>query len=136
MPGFSFVLATVDGFPVGQTFGWPLQRDTDWWRGLQLDQGQPPIAEFTAEDGTRTFGFSELMVDEAHTGCGIASKLFRTLMAEQPLERATWLVNPANEHAYAIYRHWGARKIGSLQPGWEGAPRFDVLVVDLPLPPE
>ncbi|WP_280496455.1 hypothetical protein [Nocardia asiatica] len=27
-PGFSMVLATIDGEPVGQAFGWPLDSDT------------------------------------------------------------------------------------------------------------
>ncbi|WP_327112774.1 GNAT family N-acetyltransferase [Nocardia sp. NBC_01730] len=129
IPGFSMVLATVDGEPVGQAFGWPLGVDTTWWTGLVLDPGQPQ-EEFTSENGTRTFALSELMVDKKRVGQGIAGVLYRGLLEDRPERRVTWLVNPANENAYAIYRHWGARRIGTLLPSWEGAPQFDVLIVD------
>ncbi|WP_327097047.1 GNAT family N-acetyltransferase [Nocardia vinacea] len=132
IPGFSMILATIDSEPVGQTFGWPLAADTTWWTGLALDPGQPTLTEFAAEDGTKTFGLSELMVDKKRTGRGIASALYRGLLADRHEQRVTWLVNPINK-AYAIYRHWGARRVGTLQPSWDGAPRFDVLIVDLPL---
>ncbi|AYF78800.1 GNAT family N-acetyltransferase [Nocardia yunnanensis] len=128
--GFSMVLATLDGFPVGQAFGWPLDADTTWWAGLVLDPGQPSLEEFTAEDGTKTFALSELMVDKKHTGRGIAGVLYRGLLAGRAEQRVTWLVNPANHNAYAIYRHWGARRVGTLQPAWQGAPRFHVLIAD------
>ncbi|WP_036528458.1 GNAT family N-acetyltransferase [Nocardia sp. CNY236] len=132
IPGFSLILATIDNEPAGQAFGWPLAADTAWWTGLVLDPGQPALAEFVAEDGNRTFALSELMVAKTLTGRGIASALYQRLLAECPEQRVTWLVNPTNE-AYAIYRHWGARRVGTLQPTWDGAPRFDVLIVDLPL---
>ncbi|MET9286271.1 GNAT family N-acetyltransferase [Nocardia beijingensis] len=134
IPGFSMVLATVDGEPVGQAFGWPLDADTTWWAGLVLDPGQPPLDEFTTEDGTKTFALSELMVDKKRAGQGIAGVLYRGLLADRPERRVTWLVNPANEHAYAIYRHWGAHRVGTLLPSWEGAPKFDVLTIDLNQP--
>ncbi|WP_067478104.1 GNAT family N-acetyltransferase [Nocardia amamiensis] len=131
IPGFSMVLATIDGEPVGQAFGWPLDADTTWWTGLVLDPGQPSSEEFTAEDGSRTFALSELMVDKKRVGQGIAGLLYRGLLTDRSERRVTWLVNPANENAYAIYRHWGARRVGTLLPPWEGAPQFDVLIVDL-----
>jgi GNAT superfamily N-acetyltransferase len=132
LPDFHMVVAELDANPVGQAFGWPLSENTTWWRGLTLDQDQPAGDEFTAESGTRTFALSELMVDKAHQGRGIAGVLFRALLSDRPESRVTWLVNPTNP-AYAIYRHWGARKVGVLQPAWEGAPQFDVLIVQ-PLP--
>ncbi|WP_342216710.1 hypothetical protein [Nocardia asiatica] len=95
-----------------------------------MDPGQPSPVEFTAEDGKKTFALSELMVDEKHVGRGIAGVLYRGLLADRTERRVTWLVNPANENAYAIYRHWGARRVGTLLPSWEGAPNFDVLTVD------
>jgi GNAT superfamily N-acetyltransferase len=129
IPGFSLVLATLGGQPVGQAFGWPIESGKSWWTGLALDDGD--LDEFTTEDGTRTFAFSELMVDKALQGHGIAGALYRELVLARPEQRATWLVNPANDNAYAIYRHWGARKVGTIQPSWEGAPQFDVLTRDL-----
>ncbi|MEU6562635.1 GNAT family N-acetyltransferase [Nocardia nova] len=131
MPGFSMLQALHDDRPVGQIFGWPLEPDTTWWEGLTLDPGQPSTDRFTAESGARTFGLSELMVDKQFTGRGIASTLYRALLASRPEQRVTWLVNPANK-AYEIYRHWGARRVGTLQPNFDGAPRFDVLIVELP----
>lgn len=129
-PGFSMVLATIDGEPVGQAFGWPLGVDTTWWKGLVLDPGQPSTEEFTVEDGTKTYALSELMVDKKHTGHGIAGVLYRGLLTGRTEQRVTWLVNPANQNAYAIYRHWGARRVGTLQPAWQGAPQFHVLIAD------
>jgi hypothetical protein len=129
-PGFTLIVASINGYPVGQAFGWPLGADTAWWYGLVLDPGQPE--NFTAENGARTFALSELMVDKKYTGQGIAGILYRGLLADRPEQRVTWLVNPTNP-AYAIYRHWGAHQVGTLKPSWDGAPRFDVLIVDLPL---
>ncbi|MGW0252516.1 N-acetyltransferase family protein [Nocardia goodfellowii] len=129
-PGFSMVLGTIEGEAVGQTFGWPLAAGTPWWTRLVLDPGQPPHDEFTVEDGTRTFALSELMVDKKYHGQGIGGVLFRALLADRPEPRVTWMVNPANTNAYAIYRHWGAKRVGNLRPSTNGAPQFDVLLLE------
>ncbi|WP_051187910.1 GNAT family N-acetyltransferase [Nocardia tenerifensis] len=126
-PGFSMILGTIDDEAVGQAFGWPLAAGTPWWTRLVLAPGQPPHEEFTAEDGTRTFALSELMVDKKRHGQGIGGILFRALLAGRREPRVTWMVNPANTNAYAIYRHWGAQRVGNLRPG--PTPQFDVLVL-------
>ncbi|GAB2681524.1 GNAT family N-acetyltransferase [Nocardia goodfellowii] len=127
--GFSMVLGIIDDEPVGQAFGWPLATGTPWWTRLVLAPGQPPLEEFIVEDGTRTFALSELMVDKKRHGQGIGGILFRALLADRPEPRVTWMVNPTNTNAYAIYRHWGAERFGNLRPGLKGEPQFDVLLL-------
>src|SRR5580658_3474234 len=123
--GFDLIVACLDGQPVGQAWGWPLASDTEWWDGLTTE----PEPDFTAENGTRTFAFSELMVDRAYTGRHIARALHGELLRDRSEARATLLVNPANEAAYGIYRRWGWRKAASLRPTWPDAPLFDVLIL-------
>lgn len=130
-PGFELVMAWADGAAIGQSWGWPLRPNTAWWGGLRLDDGDH--AAFTAEDGSRTFALSEIMVHAERTGRGIARKLHDELLRGRPERRATLLVDPDNERAYTAYRTWGWRRVGSLRPGWENAPTFDVLIRDLPL---
>jgi GNAT superfamily N-acetyltransferase len=129
-PGFDLVVLYLDGEPIGQAWGWPLGEDTAGWDGLQLDEDDP---EFTREDGTRTFGFSEIMVVLEHTGRGYARALHDELLGARQEQRATLLVDPRNENAYERYRRWGWYKVGVQRPGWEGAPIFDVLLRSLML---
>lgn len=111
--------------------GWPLQHDAAWWDALVLDEGDP--AEFTAETGARTFALSEIMVSAEHTGQGLARALHDELLRGRTEQRATLLVNPDNERAYARYRKWGWYRVGRQRPSWEGSPVFDVLMRELPL---
>ena len=69
--GFDHVIAYFDGEPVGQSWGWALKPDSAWWHGLVAE----PEPGFTVETGTRTFGFSELMVRKRWPGRGIAHAL-------------------------------------------------------------
>ncbi|MET8797193.1 GNAT family N-acetyltransferase [Nocardia sp. NPDC004568] len=127
-PGFDLVVLYLDGEPTGQAWGWPLGKDTAGWDGLQLDEDDP---EFTRENGTRTFGLSEIMVVPEHTGRGYAGALHDELLGARQEQRATLLVDPRNEHAYERYRRWGWYKVGVQRPDWEGAPIFDVLLLPL-----
>ncbi|WP_280183588.1 GNAT family N-acetyltransferase [Nocardia cyriacigeorgica] len=129
-PGFDLVVLYLDGEPIGQAWGWPLGENTAGWDGLRLDEEDP---EFTREDGTRTFGLSEIMVVPEYTGRSYARALHDELLGARREQRATLLVDPRNERAYERYRRWGWYKVGIQQPGWEGAPTFDVLIRRLPL---
>lgn len=126
---FELVMARIDGKPCAQTWGWPLPAEAPWWKGLQLDDGD--IEAFTAEDGSRTFALSEIMVVSELTGRGIAHALHDELLGNRPESRATLLVRPENLRAYATYRKWGWYRVGTLQPSWPDAPTFDVLIHDL-----
>ncbi|MEU4310991.1 GNAT family N-acetyltransferase [Nocardia sp. NPDC024068] len=131
LPGFDLVVAYLDGAPAGQTWGWPLRPGAAGWDGVQLDDAD--AAQFTAEDGHRTFALSEIMVCSGHSGRGIARALHDELLRGRPEQRATLLVEPDNERAYARYRKWGWYRVGWLRPGWDDAPIFDALILDLPL---
>ncbi|MFI5537950.1 GNAT family N-acetyltransferase [Nocardia sp. NPDC051900] len=126
---FELVIARLDGEPCGQAWGWPLTAKTAWWDGLKLDEGDQ--ASFTAENGSRTFAFSEIMVRKQFTGKGIARALHDELLEGRPERRATLLVRPDNRRAYDNYRRWGWHRVGTLRPDWPDAPRFDVLMRDL-----
>ncbi|MEU6184768.1 GNAT family N-acetyltransferase [Nocardia sp. NPDC047038] len=126
---FELVIARLDGEPCGQAWGWPLTAKTAWWDGLKLDEGDQ--ASFTAENGSRTFAFSEIMVRKQFTRKGIARALHDELLEGRPEQRATLLVRPDNRRAYDNYRRWGWYRVGTLRPDWPDAPRFDVLMRDL-----
>lgn len=130
--GFDHVVAFIDGEPVGQTWGWPLHESDatrGWWAGL-LNEPEPG---FTDEDGTRTFAFSEIMVDHRHIGGGIAHAMHNELLSTRLEKRATLLVKPGNDSAYRAYRRWGWKTVNQLRPGWSDAPLFDVLILQLPI---
>ncbi|MGY1927868.1 GNAT family N-acetyltransferase [Nocardia gipuzkoensis] len=123
---FESVIARLDGELCGQAWGWPLTAKTAWWDGLRLDEGDHTA--FTAENGSRTFALSEIMVRKQFTGRGIARALHDELLAGRPEQRATLLVRPDNHRAYDNYRRWGWYRVGTLRPSWPEAPRFDVLM--------
>lgn len=129
--GFELVVASENGEPVGQSWGWPLGVRSGWWGGLRLDSGDHE--EFTADDGHRTFALSEIMVAREHTGRGLARALHDELLRSRAEQRATLLVDPANDRAYDRYRRWGWQRVGTLRPSWPDAPTFDVLILPLPL---
>ncbi|WP_024800641.1 GNAT family N-acetyltransferase [Nocardia sp. BMG51109] len=129
--GFELVVARIDGKPEGQAWGWPLSPTAGWWTNLRLDEGEGDRAEFTTENGTRTFALSEIMVSEEHTGQGLAHALYDELLRGRTEQRVTLLVEPDNTRAYTAYRKWGFRRVGSLRPSWPGAPTLDVLVHNL-----
>lgn len=122
--GLDLVIGSLDGEPVGQTWGWALRPDSAWWRGL-LNEPEPG---FTAEDGRRTFALSELMVRRDWTGRGIAHAIHDELLQRRRETRATLLVRPEDAIAYRAYKRWGWHKVAQLRPGWPDAPLLDVLV--------
>lgn len=129
-PGWEVVTAVDDGEIAGFAYGLPLGPATRWWDGLV---GEAP-AGFTVETGRRTFALSELMVQSAWRGQGLASRLHEELMSGRPEERATLLVRPDNTTAQAIYARWGWQKAAEVRPAWEGAPQYDALILPLHQP--
>lgn len=122
--GWELVTATVGWSLVGYIYGFPLPSETRWWEGIH----EPVPPGFTIEDGTRTFAISELMVQPAWRRQGIAVTLHDELVAARTEPRMTLLVRPENAAAQTAYRSWGYTKVTRLQPSWENAPNFDVLV--------
>lgn len=129
--GLDLIIGFAGDEPVGQTWGWPLDRASGeaWWRGLQT----PVDPDFTREDGHRTFALSEIMVRRPWTGKGVAHALHDELLHSRPEERATLLAEPDNPAAYRAYTAWGWQKAAELRPSWPDAPLFDVLILPLPL---
>jgi GNAT superfamily N-acetyltransferase len=126
-PDLDLVIAYHDGAPVGQTWGWPLPENTREWDGLKPE----PDPEFIREDGRRTFALAEIMVIQSWKGRGVGHALHDTLLSARPEPRATLFVEPDNIVAHRAYERWGWIKVGQLQPTYEDAPIFDVMVIDL-----
>lgn len=121
------VIAHYADEPIGQIWGWPLNKASRSWEGLEPE----PDPDFTREDGRRTFVLSEIMVVRNWTGKGVAHALHDTLLSARPERRATLFVEPDNVAARRAYEHWGWVKIGQQRPSWEDAPIFDVMILDL-----
>ncbi|MFD0360275.1 GNAT family N-acetyltransferase [Nocardia sp. GCM10030253] len=128
---FAMVVAHVDCRPAGQIWGWTLSPNAAWWKRFQPDASIAAFDEFIAEDGTRTFGLSEIMVCSEFTGHGLARALHDELLDSRPERRATLLVEPDNNRAYRAYVKWGWSRVGVTKPSWPNAPVFDVLMRDL-----
>ncbi|MET7945890.1 GNAT family N-acetyltransferase [Micromonospora sp. NPDC005324] len=122
--GWELVTATVDAALVGYIYGFPLPPKTRWWDGIH----EPVPPGFTEEDGKRTFAVSELLVHPDRRRQGIAVALHDELLANRGEPRTTLLVRPDNSVAQIAYHSWGWSKATQLQPKWDGAPIFNVLV--------
>jgi len=126
-PGFVLAEARHGGFLVGYGCGMPLRPSTSWWRGLTT----PLPAEFTAEHPGRTFALTRLLVRAAWRRQGIATELYRLVMAGRPEERGTLTVPPGAAAAQGAFRAWGWRKVARTQGEDAESAVLDVLVTDL-----
>ncbi|MGW4125890.1 GNAT family N-acetyltransferase [Nocardia sp. NPDC004711] len=106
-------------------WGWPLPPAVAWWGGLHLDDPSADHDQFIREDGRKTFALSEI---QRFTGRGYARALHDALVADRSEARIALLVEPGNTRAYAEYRRWGYKKVGTLKPSWPDSPVFNVLV--------
>ncbi len=124
VPGFTCVLGSDHGTPVGYAFGYPLPVGARWWSGLI----EPvPAAELT-ETGRRTFAVNELMVRTPWRGTHAARTIHDALLAGRAEERATLLVDPTHGKVLELYERWGYRVLGDLRPAWPDAPLFTVML--------
>jgi ribosomal protein S18 acetylase RimI-like enzyme len=122
--GFTLVAAEIDGRIVGYMYGFPASPHSRTWEGLLA----PVPADLTREDGSRSFSVCELMVRRGWKRRGVAEALHDELLAGRPEERATLYARPDNAPAQAAYAKWGWHKVAQVQPSWDNAPVFDVLV--------
>jgi hypothetical protein len=113
-----------------KAWGWP-EDSAQAHRHATTPEGTG--TEFASQDVSRTFALAEIMVRKAWTGKGIAHTLHDKLLSARTEPRAELYVRPDNENAYRAYLRWGWRKVGETRPDLPDAPRFDVLVLPLPL---
>lgn len=127
-PGMRLVLADDGKETVGFAYGFLLPAETGWWSNVD----RPLPADFTAEDGTRTWAFIELAVRKQWRRRGIARALHTLLLDGQDVQRATLTVRPEPEAAaaQAAYASWGYQTVGVSHP-WEEAPYYTAMVLDL-----
>ncbi len=123
-PGFDLVTGRIDGLLVGYAFGSTLPKGSQWWQDFA---GLSP--EFTAESGTRTFAFREILVRKAFQHRGYAHRLHDELLADRQEQRATLLVRSDNP-ARLLYQRWGWTQVGFAQP-FPDSPRFESMVLEL-----
>ncbi|NUT37091.1 MAG: GNAT family N-acetyltransferase [Hamadaea sp.] len=124
--GFTLVTGEIEGELVGYALGATLPAGTRWWNGLHA----PMSPQLIAEDGRRTFALNEIMVREPWRRRGHARALHDALLDGRPEQRATLLVDPANEPARSAYLSWGWLDFGLVTP-FPDSPTFDALLLDL-----
>lgn len=127
-PGFVLAEARHGAYLVGYGCGMPLRPATSWWRQLTA----PLPEDVTTEYGGRTFALADLAVRAAWRRQGIATTLYRMIMADRHEERATLTVLPAAGPAQSAYQSWGWTKIARTRDRAPGSPVLDVLVLTLP----
>lgn len=128
-PGFRLVIAEHDARAIGCAYGHQLRADTTWWSNA-LERLPEDV---TAEGEGRTLAVIDMMVREEWRRRGIAEVLHTHLLAGRTEERATLLVDPANEPARAAYRKWGYDTVGRIQP-FPNSPKFEAMIKDLAAP--
>lgn len=125
-PEFQLVIATVDGEPVGCTYGHRLAADTTWWKGAV----EPLPVEITEEHEGRTAAIIEMMVQAPFRRRGVAAAMHRAFCEGRTEERVTLTVRPDNHPAHRGYEKWGYRQVGQIRPA-RRAPVYDAMILDL-----
>ncbi|MEU2393630.1 GNAT family N-acetyltransferase [Streptomyces sp. NPDC007369] len=126
--GMRLVVARDGADVIGFTYGYLLPADTGWWSNV--DRELP--ADFTREDGARTWVILELAVRKPWRRRGIAAALHAALLDGLGVERVTLTVRPEPEAAPArmAYAAWGYQAVGTSHP-WEGAPFYKAMVLEV-----
>lgn len=115
--GFELVTASLTGFLVGFSFGYPFPPG-QWW-----GECTPPPKEVL---NSSKFAVIELNVRKAYQGQGIGKKLLDKLLAARPEKFAT-LATITGSTANAMYLRWGWHKVGFFVT----PPPMDALVIPL-----
>ncbi|MFJ4920321.1 GNAT family N-acetyltransferase [Streptomyces sp. NPDC088725] len=119
-PGFDMVVGgAAGGSAAAYGYGFLLDRDGEWWRGLRQDV--PWDAEELTVAG-RVFVIAELMVLPAFRRGAVATRLVERLLARANAALVTVRVDPANEPAVAVLRSWGWTRLGELSVPVAGLP--------------
>ncbi|MEV0269923.1 GNAT family N-acetyltransferase [Hamadaea sp. NPDC050747] len=124
--GFGLAIGNLDGEVIGYALGFTLPQGSGWWRGL-LEDVDPTLV---AEDGSRTFAITEIMVREPWRRRGYAKALHDAILEGRSERRATLLVLPDNLPAQAAYRSWGWHRVGGIKP-FDDAPVYDAMILTL-----
>jgi ribosomal protein S18 acetylase RimI-like enzyme len=124
--GFLLSAGHVGDRLVGAAYGYPLGPDTGWWN----DVLEPVLAELAFEDGRRSFAAFELAVRPEWQRRGVGRAVHDRLIRGLRAQRVILNCRPDAEAAQAFYRACGYQRVTSVIP-WEGAPVYDVMVLDL-----
>lgn len=115
---------------LGVAYGYPLGSGTGWWN----DVLEPVPDEMTAEDGRRSFAIFELAVRPECQRQGVGRAVHARLLRALRNDRVILNCRQDAEAAQGFYRSLGYRRATSVIP-WEGAPIYDVMLLDLPAGP-
>lgn len=127
-PDLVLITAHAGSELVGFTFGAPLRPDTRRWTATLLSLP----AQFTAEDGSRTYQFVTTAVHPSWRGLGLGRRILDTVMttmAQVGAERIT-LDAQADSLVAQMYRHVGCRSLGQ-PPPMPGRPPVEILVLNV-----
>ncbi|MDF9813947.1 GNAT family N-acetyltransferase [Streptomyces sp. SPB162] len=110
-PGFDMTIAGDPGL-VGFAYGFPPDRDGEWWQGFV--GGVPQELEEHTASG-QVFAVVELLVLPTHRRLGVAGRLQDMLLSRSDAAVASVLVETPNVPALAAYREWGWSKNGEVR---------------------
>lgn len=111
-PGFDMVVGgKAGGGPSAYAYGFLLDRDGEWWRGLRQDVPWD-VEELTVSG--QVFALAELMVLPQFRRSGVATRLVEQLLVRTEAALVTVRVDPANEAAVGALRSWGWTRLGAL----------------------
>ncbi|MFJ6568003.1 GNAT family N-acetyltransferase [Streptomyces sp. NPDC091292] len=119
-PGFTLVVAYVDGTAVG--FGYAFPCSADYWFGPDLVEKIPPGARVE-----RLMGLCELAVRPPWQSQGIGSRLHTELLRAVAPQWSSLLALPSNHRGQDLYAKLGYKYAGPYRNSPDG-PEFDLLL--------
>ncbi|GAA1912564.1 hypothetical protein GCM10009716_22940 [Streptomyces sodiiphilus] len=119
-PGFTAVLAYVEGHPVGYAYANSIEHGDRYWQRTT----PPPAGKYTERPAV---ALKELGVRTAWRKTGTSRRIHDALLADRNEPYVTLMVNPAagDGKVHALYESWGYEDIGRSQP----SPASPVLTV-------
>lgn len=108
---FKIVTFWINNHLVGFVTGASLPLGTQWWKDVRerLPEG------FDEENGNRTFALFDIVVKKSLRGQGLGHQLHSKLLEGRGEERVTLMCSESRQPAYSIWRHWGYRKVGTVE---------------------
>ncbi|MFI1396019.1 hypothetical protein [Streptomyces sp. NPDC020681] len=109
-PGFAILIAETTAL-AGCAFGFPLRRDSSWWRGF--DGALPQNIEQLTASG-HVFAITEIVIHPHEQDRDLARRLQARLLADSHASLGATLVPSGDRAALATFQSWGWQEIGEV----------------------